>query len=66
MSSVKVGQLYEAKDNYRFEVLCIHEGECFIKWLDEDGTHGVLSEEAIEQNCKEFTENTPKMDCPWK
>ena len=62
MSSVEVGQLYEAKGNYRFKVLCIDDDCCFIKWLDEDNTHGVLSVEAVRENCKPFTQT----DCPWK
>ena len=66
MSSVKVGQLYEDKHNYRFEVLCVHEGTCFIKWLDEYGTHGCLDEDAVEYNCKPYTADTPQTDCPWK
>ena len=62
MSSVKVGQLYEDKHNYRFEVLCVHEGTCFIKWLDEYGTHGCLDEDAVEDNCKPYTADTPQTD----
>ena len=63
MTEIKVGQLYEAKSNYRFKVLCIDEDECFIKWLDDEGYHGVMSKEAIRENCKPFEPQTERSEC---
>lgn len=64
MTDIKIGGLYEAKGNYRFKVLCVDGDACFIKWLDEDNTHGVLSVEALHEKCKPYI--AEQTDCPWK
>ena len=64
MSSVEVGQTYEIANNgMRFTVLCIDDGECFVKWAD-GGFHGVIDADRIMVSC--ITVDTPQTDCPWK
>lgn len=64
MTDIKIGGLYEDKGNYRFKVLCVDGDDCFIRWLDEYDTHGVLSVDAIHERCKPYI--AEQTDCPWK
>lgn len=63
IDNIDVGQVWEIKDyGLRFIVLCVDDGECFVRWAD-GGFHGVLNIEQIIKTCR-FTYF--QTDCPWK
>lgn len=65
MVSVEVGQIYEiASNGMRFKVLCIDDGECFVKWAD-GGYHGILDINRVLTSCT-LVNQIEQTDCPWQ